>query len=236
MTPAKRLFDVTLAALLGALLLPLIGLIAALIALREGRPVFYLSERMKTPDQGFILWKFRSITPGPDPGGVSGGDKAARITPLGRALRRTRLDELPQLYNILRGDMSFVGPRPPLRRYVTRYPGLYARVLRNRPGLTGLATLHFHSTEARLLSACRTPDETDRVYATRCIPRKARLDLIWARHRSLCFDLCILAQTVWRVWSAPPGSALTPGKDRRTLPRDSSSTARPTGVDRHRHG
>lgn len=233
MTPGKRLCDVLLALILGLVLLPVIGLIATLIAMHDGRPIFHRSERMKTPDQAFTLWKFRTMTPGPDPGGVSGGDKAERITSLGRILRRKRLDELPQLYNILRGDMSFVGPRPPLRRYVDRHRALYARVLRNRPGLTGLATLRFHRTEERLLSACRTARETDHVYATRCIARKARLDLIWARHRSLCFDLRLLMQTASRLW---PRSAVTPGTDRRISPRDTPSTAPQMGPARRRHG
>ncbi len=199
MTPSKRVFDLGLAMLLSVLLLPLIAIIAALILLRDGRPVLYRSERMKTPTQGFTLWKFRTMTVASSDSGVSGGDKAARITPLGRALRRSRLDELPQLFNILRGDMSFVGPRPPLRRYVEKHPDIYARVLRHRPGVTGLATLRFHRTEERLLRQCRTPQDTDRVYSARCVPRKARLDLIWARHQSLCFDLRLLAETAGRL-------------------------------------
>jgi lipopolysaccharide/colanic/teichoic acid biosynthesis glycosyltransferase len=128
--------------------------------------------------------------------GVSGGDKAARITPAGGFLRRTRLDELPQLFNILKGDMSFVGPRPPLRRYVEACPETYAAVLRSRPGVTGLATLVFHRHEERFLAQCATPEETNRVYLRRCIPRKARLDLIYQRRQSLCLDLWILLRTL----------------------------------------
>ncbi len=114
-------------------------------------------------------------------------------------LRRTRLDELPQLWNILRGDMSFVGPRPPLRMYVERFPGLYAQVLRSRPGVTGLATLVFHRREAELLRGCRSAEETDTVYVRRCVPVKARLDLIYQRRRNVCFDLAILGRTILRM-------------------------------------
>ena len=115
---------------------------------------------MRSVDQGFRLLKFRTMHVAADSGGVSGGDKQTRITPMGRFLRRTRLDELPQLWNILRGDISFVGPRPPLRRYVDSHPDLYARVLACRPGVTGLATVIFHRTEERLLAPCKTPQET----------------------------------------------------------------------------
>lgn len=199
MTPAKRLFDILLAlALLALLALPTLGLSLWLLW-RGGRPLFHVAERMKTPDRAFRLWKFRTMTVVPGDAGVSGGDKAARITPEGRFLRRTRLDEIPQLWNILKGDMSFVGPRPPLRRYVEMFPDLYARVLRSRPGLTGLATLHFHRHEERILADCRTPQETEAAYCRRCVPRKAQLDLIYQRNRSLCGDVSIVLTTVMRV-------------------------------------
>ena len=198
MTLSKRLTDLTLAALLAVLLSPLILIIAVLTLIRDGRPVFYVAERMKAPGQPFALWNFRTMTTVASDAGVSGGDKAARITATGRFLRRTRLDELPQLLNILRGDISFVGPRPPLRRYVEAFPVLYAEVLKSRPGVTGLATLAYHRTEERLLAACRTAEETQAVYTRRCVPAKARLDLIYARNRSLCYDLRIMVATVFR--------------------------------------
>ena len=196
-TPAKRVFDLCLACVLMIVLAPLWLLIAISILVTNGRPVLFLSERMKTSQQGFLLWKFRTMHVADDPGtGVSGGDKARRITPIGAILRKTRTDEIPQLFNVLRGDLSFVGPRPPLRSYVERFPDLYEDVLACRPGITGLATLVFARHEARLLAACRTPEETDAVYARRCVPRKARLDLIYARNRSLALDLWILSQTL----------------------------------------
>ncbi|MFQ6553643.1 sugar transferase [Aestuariibius insulae] len=195
--PGKRLFDIALASLLAIMLAPVIISIAIALLTSQGRPVLFRSERMKTPTEGFDLWKFRTMRPAPDDGtGVSGGDKSGRITPLGHILRRTRADELPQLYNILRGDLSIVGPRPPLRAYVERFPDLYARVLQSRPGVTGLATLVFAQHEARLLAAARTPEETDAIYVRRCIPRKARLDLIYAQRQSLLLDLRIIWRTL----------------------------------------
>lgn len=198
MTPAKRLMDILCAAGLLVLLSPLILGVALAILLREGGPVFYVSERMKTATQPFNLWKFRTMSADGNDRGVSGGDKAARITPLGAFLRRTRLDELPQLVNILRGDMSFVGPRPPLRRYVDMFPEVYEQVLHARPGVTGMATLAFHRTEERLLADCRTADETEEVYCRRCVPRKARLDLIYASRRTVCSDFKLMLATVFR--------------------------------------
>ncbi|SEP08972.1 Sugar transferase involved in LPS biosynthesis (colanic, teichoic acid) [Salinihabitans flavidus] len=195
----KRAFDLILALLLCVLLAPLFLLLTALILLRDGLPVFYVSERMRAPGYPFRLWKFRTMRVAARDSGVSGGDKAARVTPTGRFLRRTRLDELPQLLNVLRGDISFVGPRPPLRQYVEQYPDIYAEVLACRPGITGLATLICHGHEERLLARCATPEETDAVYRRACIPRKARLDLIYRDNWSVCLDLWIMWETLKRV-------------------------------------
>lgn len=200
MTPAKRMMDILLAVLLGVLLLPvLIGLSLAVL-ITCGRPIFYVSERMKTVDEPFDLIKLRTMTVAREDSGVSGADKAARITPIGRLLRKTRGDEIPQLWNILRGDMSFVGPRPPLRQYVERFPELYTQVLRSRPGVTGLASLIYHRHESLLLEQCHSAEETDAVYTRACVPRKATLDLIYQRRRSVCFDLAIMWRTAAGVF------------------------------------
>ncbi len=198
MTPAKRLLDIGLALVLLIVAAPIMAGIAVAVLVLDGRPVLYPSERMRAPGRGFTLWKFRTMRPEAGDSGVSGGDKAGRITRTGRFLRRTRLDELPQLWNILKGDMSFIGPRPPLREYVERFPGLYAQVLRSRPGISGLATLQFHRHEERLLARARTREETDAIYARACVPRKARLDLIYQRQRNLCFDLVLIGRTALR--------------------------------------
>ncbi|SPF79431.1 sugar transferase [Pseudoprimorskyibacter insulae] len=198
MTPLKRAFDLASAVFLTAVLWPLIVGVALAILIRDGRPILYLSERMKTPDQGFTLWKFRTMTTDRNDSGVSGGDKVSRITDTGRFLRRYRLDEMPQLWNVFRGDISFVGPRPPLRHYVEKFPEIYGPVLQSRPGLTGLATLAFHRTEERLLAECQTAEETEEVYCRRCVPRKAQLDLIYARRRTVCSDFKLMVATVFR--------------------------------------
>lgn len=196
MTTSKRVFDISLALILLVLLAPVLLGVALFLLLREGRPVFYISKRMKTPEVAFRLIKFRTMRHVAHDVGVSGGDKSDRVTVRGAFLRRTRLDELPQLWNILRGDMSFVGPRPPLRLYVDRFPDLYGQVLRSRPGVTGLASLVFHRHEEWILKSCATAEETDAAYARRCVPRKARLDLLYQKSSSLCFDIMILLKTL----------------------------------------
>ena len=198
MTPMKRFLDVLAVLVLAIPLLPL-GLLTALaILILDGRPVIYWAERMKTPTQSFKLAKFRSMTVRAVEAGVSGGDKSSRITRTGRFIRRTRLDELPQLWNVLKGDVSFVGPRPPLREYVERFPEIYAQVLKSRPGITGLATIVYHRHEELLLARCKTAAETDAVYARACVPRKAKLDLIYQRRRNLRFDFYLMLKTVFK--------------------------------------
>ncbi|KRS14370.1 sugar transferase [Roseovarius atlanticus] len=201
MTPGKRLMDIVLALVLAAVLCVPTAIVALIVLVRDGRPILYPSKRMKAPGQSFTLWKFRTMATADRDASVSGAYKQSRITATGRVLRRTRLDELPQLWNILRGDMSFVGPRPPLPRFVRLCPEIYAEVLKNRPGVTGLATLVFHKREERLLAQCHTQSETDAVYLRRCVPAKAKIDLIWARNRTVCFDLILILATVRRVFA-----------------------------------
>lgn len=198
MTPSKRLFDFVVALVLSLLLLPVIAMTALAVLLLDGGPIFYISERMKTSTQGFRLLKFRTMKTAATDAGVSGGDKSDRITRTGSFLRQSRLDEVPQLWNVLRGDISFVGPRPPLRLYVERFPDVYKAVLRSRPGITGLASIYFHVREETLLARGRSPAETDAIYARVCVPRKAKLDLIYQSRRNLCMDMAIMLKTVFR--------------------------------------
>ncbi len=201
MTVGKRLSDIFFVLLFLIPLAPVMLLVLLAVLVLDGKPVFFVSERMKTPDQGFLLWKFRTMRPDDNDSGVSGGDKTTRITKTGGFLRKYRLDELPQLWNILKGDISFVGPRPPLRRYVEKFPNLYTQVLKSRPGVTGLATLAYHKTEEELLSDCHTAAATEETYCRRCVPRKATIDLIYAKNRSFCFDLKLMTATVLRRMS-----------------------------------
>ncbi|MEQ6249391.1 sugar transferase [Sulfitobacter sp. HNIBRBA3233] len=192
----KRCFDLFFASLLAVVLAPAILALVIYIYLKQGRPLFYVAERMKTIDEPFQLLKFRTMTVVDEDQGVSGAHKASRVTPVGARLRARRLDEFPQLWNILRGDLSFVGPRPPLREYVERFPEIYTEVLKSRPGVTGLATIRFHRHEDRLLARCTTAAQTDDVYCRICVPRKAKLDLIYQRNQSICYDFDLVFQTI----------------------------------------
>ena len=192
----KRLFDIIVALAIAILLLPLITFVSLLILLCDGRPVFYVSERMKTPRQGFALLKFRSMHPDSKDMGATGAHKNNRITKMGLTLRKYKIDEIPQLWNIFVGDMSFVGPRPPLRQYVEKFPVLYSRVLQNRPGVTGLASVYFHKHEEWLLRNASSTEETEEIYCRSCVPRKARLDLIYQKKHNLCMDIIIMLKTV----------------------------------------
>lgn len=205
MKPGKRIFDVVCASGVALLVSPVMAWIAYRIWREGDGPILYVAERMKSPEDGFGLLKFRTMTHTARPdAGVTGGDKTDRITPLGARLRKRRLDELPQLFNIIKGDMSFVGPRPPLREYVERFPALYAKVLVARPGVTGLATLLYNKREATLLANCDTAEETDAIYTRICVPAKAKLDLMYLRRYRPCLDYWIIASTLRQILSKAP--------------------------------
>ena len=205
MTWRKRIFDLFFASLLVVILGPVLIWLVVYLLIKEGRPLFYVAERMKGPQTPFNLWKLRTMTMVNEDQGVSGGNKSSRVTDTGAWLRRKRLDEFPQLWNILKGDLSFVGPRPPLREYVERFPEIYSDVLKSRPGVTGLATIRFHKHEERLLSRCETPQETDDVYCRICVPRKAQLDLIYQRNQSTCYDFDLVFQTIGNLFRRQKG-------------------------------
>lgn len=193
---AKRRFDLILA----LILLPLVGFVIAVFVpvlyILQGRPIFYRAPRVNAPGSTFIQLKFRSMLDDANDIGATGAHKDWRITPLGRFMRRTRIDEFPQIFNILRGEMSFVGPRPPMLEYVERRPDAYGQILRCLPGVTGLATLVYHQHEDRLMAGCSSPEVTDQIYFRRCMPTKFKIEQIYMRHRSMWFDLWIIWHTV----------------------------------------
>ncbi|MFC3570348.1 sugar transferase [Paracoccus sp. TOH] len=196
MPVSKRLFDIALALILLVPLSVVMAAFALLLVVVQGRPIFYTAPRMIAPGRSFTHLKFRTMLRQDGDFGVTGAHKAWRITPLGHFMRRTRIDELPQLFNILRGDMSFVGPRPTIREYVDRYPVVYGQVLKSRPGVTGLATLIYHRHEDKILRRCDSAEATEAAYAQRCLPTKLKIDLIYQRNRTIWLDLWILWRTV----------------------------------------
>ena len=200
----KRVFDLCVALLILLPVAVVSALVGLLVWLCHGKPIFFVSERMRSPGNSFGLIKFRTMRPAACDGGVVGGDNLNRITRLGRFLRRTRLDELPQIINVLRGEMSFVGPRPPVRKYVEAFPQIYSNVLSVPVGITGVATLYFHGREASLLGRCVTRDATEDMYQSHCLPIKARLDQCYARQRSLWRDLIVMVLTIGSIFGVKP--------------------------------
>lgn len=198
---AKRAVDV-LAAALGLLLLaPLLGLIALAVKLDSRGPVFFRQERVGLGGERFRMFKFRTMVVDAEARGLQitvAGD--ARITRVGRFLRRHKLDELPQLIDVLRGTMSLVGPRPEVPRYVQRYPEhLRERVLSVRPGVTDIASLRF-GREAELLAKAPNPE---RHYVEVILPEKLRVAADYLENATLASDLRLVGLTLRTVFVPP---------------------------------
>jgi lipopolysaccharide/colanic/teichoic acid biosynthesis glycosyltransferase len=187
---AKRLADVLLASFGLIVISPLLAIIGVVIAIGDGRPVFYAATRVGQYGRPFHLYKFRTMVP-------SGGSSVTvfadpRITPTGRAVRQLKLDELPQLFNVLRGDMSFVGPRPEDPSYVALYTDEQRRILDLKPGITSVAALEYWD-EGELLKG----DDWESVYREQIMPAKVALENEYAQRRTLWSDAGLLARTVF---------------------------------------
>ena len=193
------------AAFLLPLILPMLGILYVLVVALQGRPFLFSSERMRDAETSFRLYKIRTMRP--DESGretVLGGPNRLRVTQVGRFLRRTRLDELPQIFNVLKGEMAFIGPRPPLRDHVLACPRRYRQIFAaTRPGITGLSTVMVHGREERLLSRCRSAEEAESVYRLYCLPLKLRLDMLYAKKCGFALDLLILWRTFSRLMPKP---------------------------------
>ncbi|MGO8931823.1 MAG: sugar transferase [Limisphaerales bacterium] len=193
----KRLFDIVCSAL-GLVLLAPVGLLIALaIRLADGGPVFYGQIRVGQFGKPFRIWKFRSMVLDADKLGLPLTPEAdGRITPLGGFLRRFKLDELPQLWNVLVGEMSFVGPRPEVPRYVEQYGPEQRDILRYKPGITDIASMLFRNEQA-LLQGCSNVED---FYLRYCLPKKIELNREYACRASLAQDLWIIVQTLCPYW------------------------------------
>ena len=190
----KRLFDITCSLLGLVLLAPLMVVIALIIKLSSAGPILFSQKRVGLHERLFTVYKFRTMVDKADTMGTSvtaGGDP--RITPVGRVLRRTKFDELPQLLNVLKGDMSFIGPRPDVPEITAKYTPQMKRIFSVRPGITSVATLHFRREEEIL---AKVPDP-DVFYDAVVVPLKVSLAMEHVRRNSFWFDLKILLQTVW---------------------------------------
>ncbi|WP_437205814.1 sugar transferase [Planctomicrobium sp. SH664] len=195
----KRTFDILLA-LIGIVLCgPVMIAAALLIRMTSPGPVIYRGVRTGRHGIPFHIYKFRSMLVNAEQlGGTTTGRNDPRITPVGAFLRKYKLDELPQLFNVLFGDMSFIGPRPEVAEYTDAYSREERAILSVRPGITDLACLEFSDLQSHVGT-----DNPDEVFRRQILPRKNALRLKYVREQSLWLDLRILCKTVFLVASKP---------------------------------
>lgn len=193
----KRIFDIVASAAMTILLFPAFCVLSLLIILDSRGSIFYRQERVTQYGKKFKIIKFRTMTEGADKNGpqVTVGDDE-RITKVGEVLRRYRLDELPQLFNILTGDMTFVGTRPEVPKYVEKYTPEMRATLLLPAGVTSRASVHYKD-EADLLKGCEDPDQ---VYVEKILPGKMRYNLESLRKFGLPEELKVIVLTVWEVF------------------------------------
>jgi lipopolysaccharide/colanic/teichoic acid biosynthesis glycosyltransferase len=205
----KRAFDVGFTSIATLLLLPMACLVAVLIRLDSPGPVFFRSIRIGRMGRRFVLYKFRSMVQRDKNHGASITHRNdPRVTRVGRILRRTKFDEFPQVINVLRGDMSIVGPRPECEEYVALYSGEQREVLQVRPGLTSLAQVLYREEESMLPEG-----EAEAYYVKEVLPRKLALDLYFARNWTLALDFKVFILGVLALFKLPIASALWPRMD-----------------------
>jgi lipopolysaccharide/colanic/teichoic acid biosynthesis glycosyltransferase len=189
----KRSLDFVVALLATALLLPLMAVVALIVRFTSGSPVLFKQVRCGRGGRPFHLLKFRSmrVSDGSGSGVTRAGDP--RVTRIGRIIRKWKLDELPQLLNVLHGDLSLVGPRPDLPEYIAELGDAQDALLQLQPGVTGWATLHYRDEE-QLLGA--VPAEQVRDYYVRVLlPEKSALDIDYAARATMVSDIALLMQT-----------------------------------------
>ena len=197
----KRSLDIVFSLIGLLILLPFLPFIAILIKRDSKGPVFFLQERVGKDFKSFKICKFRTMESDADKKGVritAVGD--GRVTKIGRTLRKFKIDELPQLFNVLKGDMSFVGPRPEVTEYVQLFEKEYRKLLSIRPGITDPASLHY-SDEASVLGNSSTYEDT---YIKKVLPEKIRLSSQYVDSHALRTDLKLIVMTLIKTTSIKP--------------------------------
>ncbi|XMO86173.1 sugar transferase [Algibacter sp. AS12] len=194
----KRLFDVVFSIIGLLVLAPILLVIAFLIKIDSKGPVLFVQGRVGKNNIDFNIYKFRTMKMESNKKGLlTLGNNDSRITKIGYFLRRFKIDEFPQLINIIKGDMSFVGPRPELRYYVNFYSEDDLKIYKVRPGITGLASLKYRN-EVELLKAAKDPEE---YFIKTIIPDKLRYNKEYIKRKNLFFDLKLIALTIIKVIS-----------------------------------
>ena len=192
----KRFLDLTLSTGVLIVLSPLFAVIAVLIKLDSRGPVFFRQERFGHGLRTFLIYKFRTmVEDAPMKGGALTASGDPRITRIGGFLRQTKLDELPQLINVIRGEMTLVGPRPEVRRYVDLFRRDYEEILCIPPGITDLASLKYSDESAALTLASDPENE----YITRVLPDKIMLAKEYVRRSSLGLDVSLILKTIKKI-------------------------------------
>lgn len=196
----KRLLDILTSGVALVLVAPAAVVIAALVKIDSPGPAFFRQVRIGRRGRPFRLLKFRSmqVAEGSENGSFDAGS-SLRVTRFGRILRKSKLDEIPQLLNILKGDMSLVGPRPEVRKWTEVYPERWQTVLQVRPGLTDRASIEFIDEE-RLLAESEDPEET---YRSTVLPRKLDAAEEYVRSRTMAGDLRVIAATALAMVRRP---------------------------------
>jgi lipopolysaccharide/colanic/teichoic acid biosynthesis glycosyltransferase len=208
----KRVFDLACSGLGLIVLAPIMLVVAGLICLDSPGPIFFQQERIGLRGRSFKIFKFRTMRVDADKlGGQLTVGRDPRITRVGRFLRKSKLDELPQLFNVWQGEMSLVGPRPEVPKYVALYTWEQRRVLEVRPGITDLASIEFRD-ENDLLENQADPEA---FYIREIMPRKLALNLGYITQQGLTFDLLVILKTIWRVLF--PAQQKTMVKERQSL-------------------
>ncbi|WP_418509951.1 sugar transferase [Corallibacter sp.] len=189
----KRLFDIIFSLIGLILFLPLLLLIALVLKIESKGPVFYLQSRVGKHNTDFKIFKFRTMYVGSDKKGLlTVGDRDPRVTNVGYFLRKYKLDELPQLINVFIGNMSFVGPRPEVRKYVDYYSNSDKEILSVKPGITDYASIEFRD-EAELL---KTTDNPEKLYVETIMPQKIILNKKYINDVSIFNDFKIIVKTI----------------------------------------
>ncbi|QCW99675.1 sugar transferase [Aggregatimonas sangjinii] len=192
----KRISDIFFSAIGILVICPFLVLISIIIKLGSKGPVLYKQVRVGKGNKDFRIWKFRTMYTGSDKKGLlTVGDRDSRVTKAGLFLRKLKLDELPQLFNVLFGEMSLVGPRPEVRKYVDLYSEEDLIVLSVRPGITDYASIHFRN-ENEILKEAHDPEQ---MYIEQIMPEKLALNKKYILERSYSKDIQIILKTLRAV-------------------------------------
>ncbi|HUL29150.1 MAG TPA: sugar transferase, partial [Thermodesulfobacteriota bacterium] len=192
----KRIFDIFFSLLGLVFLSPFFALIAILIKTGSSGPVFFRQKRVGRNFSRFIIYKFRTMVVDAEKNGLritSGGDR--RVTKIGTILRKLKIDELPQLFNVLKGDMSLVGPRPEVEEYVMLYEEDYKEILKSRPGITDVSSVVFREEEAVL----KNQIDPEGYYKEILLPEKIRLSKEYIQHSTFLFDFKLVLSTLLKI-------------------------------------